>query len=69
MMFPLIHHGCVIVGVPYTEQALTDTTQGGTPYGCSHVSGRDNSRVFTEEEKTLAILHGKRVAELALKLS
>ena len=69
MMLPLLHHGCVMVGVPYTEAALSQTNQGGTPYGCSHVSGASNSNVITEQEKVIAIAHGKRVAELALKLT
>lgn len=68
MMLPLLHHGMVCVGVPYTEQALNLTRSGGTPYGASHVVfGAENG--LTAEEVTLAQALGKRVATLALRLA
>ncbi len=68
MMVPLLHHGMLIVGLPYTEPDLTSTTTGGTPYGASHVSGIKNTATPSEEEKRLTIALGKRLAETALKL-
>jgi NAD(P)H dehydrogenase (quinone) len=68
MMMPLIHHGMVIVGLPYTEPALTHTRSGGSPYGASHVAGLSPGRL-TDDERLLAALLGKRVAELAVRLS
>jgi NAD(P)H dehydrogenase (quinone) len=68
MMLPLIHHGMVIVGLPYTEPALNHTTGGGSPYGASHVALGETQPRLSEDEKTLAQLLGRRVAELALKL-
>ena len=70
MMLPLLHHGMLIVGVPYTEPALSSTTGGGTPYGASHVAGTGREpRPLTSDEETLALALGKRVAEIALKLA
>lgn len=69
MMLPLMHHGMVIVGLPYSEPALSATTSGGTPYGASHVGGAMNDKAITEDEKKLCIALGKRLAETALKLS
>lgn len=69
MMMPLLHHGMVIVGLPYTEAALHDTRAGGTPYGASHVSGLSAPGKLAEHERSLATVLGKRVAELAVKLS
>ena len=69
MMIPLIHHGAVMLGVPYSEPELASTTSGGTPYGATHVSGADGKLPITEEEKKLAFAQGKRIAEIALKLS
>jgi NAD(P)H dehydrogenase (quinone) len=69
MMLPLIHHGMYIVGVPYTEPALTHTRSGGSPYGASHVAGLSPQGKLTEDERLLAALLGKRVAELAVRLS
>ena len=69
MMLPLLHHGALIVGVPYTESALNTTTTGGTPYGASHVSGLQHDRPISEDERTLARRLGRRVAEIAAKLS
>ncbi len=68
MMFPLIHHGMLIMGIPYTEPALTKTTSGGTPYGASHWSGEKGINKLSKEEEELCIAQGKRLAELALKL-
>jgi NAD(P)H dehydrogenase (quinone) len=69
MLVPLLHHGMIIVGLPYTDSALMNTTTGGTPYGVSHVAGIDDDRAISEEEKHLAILQGKRLAEAALRLA
>lgn len=66
MMLPLLHHGMYLVGLPYTERALSETTSGGTPYGASHV-GRSGAQL-TEEEKSLAQALGRRVAHLAVQL-
>ena len=69
MMTPLLHHGMMIIGIPYTEAALTSTISGGTPYGASHVTGTDNDKPITEDEKKLCLALGKRLAETALKLA
>ena len=68
MMLPLLHHGAVIVGIPFTEPLLNSTTSGGTPYGASHVSGLDGTSTLTHDEKQLARALGKRVAEIAARL-
>ncbi len=68
MMMPLLHHGMIIVGIPYTEAALTTTRAGGSPYGASHFAGDDTQPRLTDDERTLAVLLGRRVAELAVKL-
>lgn len=68
MMIPLLHHGMVILGLPYSEPELTATTSGGTPYGASHVSGPADDKPITEAERKLCIALGKRLAETALKL-
>lgn len=68
MLNPLLHHGMVLCGLPYTEHALTKTTTGGTPYGASHVAGSNNSNPISDDEKTLCIALGKRVARFALAL-
>ncbi len=68
MMNPLIHHGMVMVGLPYSEPALTSTLTGGTPYGVSHLAGHDGKNPISEDEKTLCIAQGKRLAEIAYKL-
>jgi NAD(P)H dehydrogenase (quinone) len=69
MMIPLLHHGMYLVGIPYTEPALNQTRSGGTPYGASHVTGTENNAALTDDEKTLAQLLGRRVAELAVRLA
>jgi NAD(P)H dehydrogenase (quinone) len=68
MMLPLMHHGMLMVGLPYTEPELISTVSGGTPYGASHVAGATSDRAITEEEKKLCIALGKRLAEIALRL-
>ena len=68
MMLPLLHHGMVIMGVPYSEPALMTTRSGGTPYGASHVAGMESNNRITEEEKQICMTMGARLAELALKL-
>jgi NAD(P)H dehydrogenase (quinone) len=69
MMLPLLHHGMVIVGIPYTEADLNATRSGGTPYGATHVSGPANDRTVSDEEARLAFALGKRLAAIALRLS
>jgi len=68
MMLPLLHHGMYLVGLPYTERALSETTGGGTPYGPSHVAGPLDDASLTEHERSLAQSLGRRVAALAVKL-
>lgn len=67
MMLPLLHHGMLLVGLPYTESGLNTTTTGGTPYGPTHVAGSDG-RPIDETEKILCIALGQRLAETALRL-
>lgn len=69
MMLPLLHHGMVIAGIPYTEAALNTTKTGGTPYGISHHAGVKSENPISEDEKILCRAMGKRLAELVLKLS
>jgi len=69
MTLPLLHHGMVIVGLPYSEPELNTTRQGGTPYGASHVAGLANDQPISEAEKKLCIALGKRLAQTALKLA
>lgn len=69
MILPLLHHGAVIVGIPYSEPALTTTKTGGTPYGASHVAGPESNLPISEDEKTLCIALGKRLAEITKKLT
>ena len=68
MMLPLLHHGMLLLGLPYTEADLRHTTTGGTPYGVSHLAGTDNNKPISEEEKRLSIALGKRLAQAAAKL-
>ena len=68
MMLPLIHHGMVIAGLPYSEPALHTTTSGGTPYGVSHVA-MQNNKGLSSDEKQLCYAQGKRLAELAASLA
>lgn len=69
MMIPLLHHGMLVLGIPYIEPLLHTTTSGGTPYGASHVAGEDNSARLTEEEKNLCQALGKRLAETVKRLA
>ncbi len=69
MMLPLLHHGCVLVGIPYTEPSLNTTRSGGTPYGASHVAGLNDDPQPDEDEARLARALGRRVAALAAKLT
>ena len=68
MMLPLLHHGMVISGIPYTESALSNTQSGGTPYGASHVSGHDSKPALTAEENDIAFAQGKRLARIGTKI-
>jgi NAD(P)H dehydrogenase (quinone) len=68
MQLPLLHHGCLIVGIPYTEPMLSSTRGGGSPYGASHVAGGDNDPQPTDEEAVLARALGRRVADIARRL-
>ena len=68
MMLPLIHHGMVLLGLPYSEASLNQTTSGGTPYGPSHLAGADNKLPLTEDEIQLCQALGKRLAATAKKL-
>ena len=69
MMTPLLHHGMVMVGIPYSEADLSTTQTGGTPYGASHVSGTKDQATLTDSEKTLSIALGKRLGKVANVLS
>ena len=69
MMLPLLHHGMILSGIPYSESDLTHTTSGGTPYGASHVAGSDSNRALSPEEIRLCLALGKRIALLAKKLA
>jgi len=69
MMLPLLHHGMVISGIPYSESELLSTQAGGTPYGATHVAGNDSNLPLTESELALCLAQGKRLASLALKLA
>lgn len=68
MMLPLLHHGMLISGVPYSETALFSTEKGGTPYGATHVAGNDSNEPLSEDELTICHSQGKRMANLALAL-
>ena len=69
MMLPLLHHGMLIVGLPYTESELLNTTSGGTPYGASHVAGLGSDAPISEAERKLCLALGRRLAQTALKLA
>jgi len=68
MMVPLLHHGMMVMGLPYTHPELMTTASGGSPYGATHWSGLDGKKPFTEDEKRLAVAMGRRLAETAVKL-
>jgi NAD(P)H dehydrogenase (quinone) len=69
MMLPLLHHGMIVLGLPYTLTELNTTASGGTPYGPSHVAGAQDDKPLTDDERKLCIAQGKRLAEVALKLA
>ena len=69
MMLPLLHHGMVIVGLPYTEADLGSTSSGGTPYGASHVAGMATHKPLAEEERRLCLALGSRLARISLRLA
>ena len=69
MMLPLLHHGCVVAGIPFTEPALNSTRSGGTPYGASHVAGLQDDPQPSDDEAVLARALGRRIAQLATRLS
>ena len=68
MMLPLMHHGMLMVGVPFAGTPISSTRSGGTPYGASHVAGSDNQNEFTKEEQHVARILGERLARFAVKL-
>lgn len=68
MILPLLHHGMVIAGIPYTEAALHHTQTGGTPYGSSHTAGSNNDQTLSQDEIRLCFAQGRRLAQLALRL-
>ena len=68
MMIPLLHHGMVIAGLPYSQKALTRTQSGGTPYGPSHLAGPDSDRALDDDEIELCQALGHRIAQLAVNL-
>ncbi len=68
MMLPLLHHGMLIVGLPYSHPELMNTSSGGTPYGASHWAGVNGNQPLSDDSRTLAIALGKRLAENAIKL-
>lgn len=69
MLVPLLHHGMVVAGIPYSEKGLLQTQAGGTPYGASHVAGPGNDQDLQPTESQLCMALGERVAQLALKLA
>lgn len=68
MQLPLLHHGMLIVGIPFTERGLNGTREGGTPYGASHVAGMSGDLPISEVERDLARALGRRVADIARRL-
>lgn len=69
MMLPLLHHGMLVVGVPYSEPELMATRTGGSPYGASHLAGANADQPISEDEKRICLALGTRLAEAARKLS
>ncbi|HJU07143.1 MAG TPA: NAD(P)H:quinone oxidoreductase [Rhodanobacteraceae bacterium] len=69
MLLPLLHHGMIALGIPYTEPALNNTRSGGTPYGVSHVAGLNGENAISEHERELARVLGRRVADLVRRLA
>ncbi len=68
MALPLLHHGMIYVGIPYSEEALSTTTTGGSPYGATHVTWNRRPDALSDDEKALARTLGRRVAEIAKRL-
>ncbi|WP_428036886.1 NAD(P)H:quinone oxidoreductase [Amphritea sp.] len=68
MMLPLLHHGMVICGLPYSEAGLISTQTGGTPYGATHLAGQNSDQPLDETESALCLAQGKRLGRLALQL-
>ena len=68
MMLPLLHHGMLVMGLPYTQPELNATRAGGTPYGASHFAGTGDDQALTDDERSLCIAQGRRLAALALRL-
>ena len=69
MMLPLLHHGMLIVGLPYTQSELNVTRTGGTPYGASHFAGLADDQPVSDAERALCVAQGRRLAQIALKLA
>ncbi|MDQ5847940.1 MAG: NAD(P)H-quinone oxidoreductase, partial [Pseudomonadota bacterium] len=69
MMLPLLHHGMLVLGLPYTHAELNATRAGGTPYGASHFAGIADDLPIADDERVLCIAQGRRLAAIALKLS
>jgi NAD(P)H dehydrogenase (quinone) len=69
MMVPLLHHGCLLMGIPFTEPRLSTTRSGGTPYGASHVAGTAGDRPISDDERAIARALGRRVADVAVRLA
>lgn len=69
MLLPLLHHGMIYCGLPYTESAINETATGGTPYGPTHVAGANSDRPLSDHETALCQALGKRLAALALKIN
>jgi NAD(P)H dehydrogenase (quinone) len=68
MMLPLLHHGMLVMGLPYTQPDLMTTSTGGTPYGASHWSGLAGDQPLSEETRRLAVFQGRRLAQAAWQL-
>jgi NAD(P)H dehydrogenase (quinone) len=68
MMIPLLHHGMMVLGLPYSHAELMTTASGGSPYGATHWAGLDGKRALTDDERKLAVAQGRRLAETAWKL-
>jgi len=69
MMLPLLHHGMLLMGLPFTDPDLSATSSGGTPYGASHIAGSSGNPQLTDSESRLAFAQGKRLAQLVMKLN
>ena len=69
MAIPMLHHGMIYCGIPYSEAALTATSTGGTPYGASHLAGSDSLNEISNDERDLCVALGKRLSTLTLKLN